>query len=142
MSGIDFARSDLSPGFLRELVLKEEFTFEIPALEIFPKTRGGGHSYLIKDMDVRQGFSNHYPFADQNFGKILDPLQTNGGTFSKIYTVFPRLTALLGLSPPIRLQILISAPVRVGVPTSDKRLLQISLNVDQKDGEPELFLIN
>ena len=25
-------------------------------------------------------------FADQNFGKILDPSQTNGGKFSKIYT--------------------------------------------------------
>ena len=44
-------------------------------------------------MDVSQGFSNHYPFADQNFGNILDPLQTNGGTFSKIYTVFPQFTA-------------------------------------------------
>ena len=42
MSGIDFARSDLSPGLLCELVLKDEFTFQIPALEIFPKTGGGG----------------------------------------------------------------------------------------------------
>ena len=42
MSSIDFARSDLSPGLLCELVLKDEFTFHIPALEIFPKTRGGG----------------------------------------------------------------------------------------------------
>ena len=42
MSGIDFARSDLSPGLLCELVLKDEFTFQIPALEIFPKTREGG----------------------------------------------------------------------------------------------------
>ena len=42
MLGIDFARSDLSPGLLRELVLKDEFTFQIPALEIFQKTRGGG----------------------------------------------------------------------------------------------------
>ena len=41
MSGIDFARSD-SPGLLCELVLKDEFTFQIPALEMFPKTRGGG----------------------------------------------------------------------------------------------------
>ena len=101
MSGIDFARSDLSPGLLCELVLKDEFTFQIPALEIFPKTRGGGHSYVIKDMDdVRQGFSNHYPFPDKNFGKILDPLQTNGGTFSKIYTVFPRFTASARFSTP------------------------------------------
>ena len=42
MSGIDFARSDLSPGLLCELVLKDEFTVQIPALEIFPKTLGGG----------------------------------------------------------------------------------------------------
>ena len=120
MSGIDFARSDLSPGLLCEFVLKDEFTFQIPALKIFPKTRGGGHSYIIEDMDVLQGFSNHYPFADQNFGKILDPLQTNGGTFWKIYTVFPRFTAPAPVSAParfstpppsIRLQILISAPV-------------------------------
>ena len=100
MSGIDFARSDLSPDLLFELVLKDEFTFQIPALEIFPKARGGGHSYIIEDMDVSQGFSNHYPFADQNFGNILDPLQTNGGTFSKIYTVFPRFTAPARFSTP------------------------------------------
>ena len=85
MSGIDLARSDISPCLLCELVLKDEFTFQIPALKIFPKTRGGGHSHIIQDMDVRQRFSNHYPFADQNFGNSLDPLQTNGGTFSKIY---------------------------------------------------------
>ena len=42
MSGIDLARSELSPGQLCELVLKDEFTFQIRALEIFPKTRGGG----------------------------------------------------------------------------------------------------
>ena len=90
MLGIDFTRSDLSPGLLCELVLRDEFPFQIPALEIFPKTRrkgGGGHSYIIENMDMRQGFSNHYPFADQNFGKILDPLQTHGRTFSKIYTL-------------------------------------------------------
>ena len=27
------------------------------------------------------------PFADQNFDQILDPLQTNGGKVSKIYTL-------------------------------------------------------
>ena len=43
-------------------------------------------------------------------------------------------------STPIRLQILISAPVRVSAPPSDKRPFQISLDFDQKDGEPELFL--
>ena len=81
MSGIDFARSDLSSDLFCELVLKDEFTFQIPALRIFPKTRGrGGHSSIIEDIDVRQGFSNH-------------PLQTNGGTFSKIYTVFPLFSA-------------------------------------------------
>ena len=50
------------------------------------------------------------------------------------------LAPLLGLAPPIRLQILISAPVRVSAPPSDKCPLQISLDFDQKDGEPELFL--
>ena len=49
---------------------------------------------------MSQGFSNHYPFADQNFGNILDPLQTNGETFSKIYTVFPRFTAPARFSTP------------------------------------------
>ena len=42
MSGIDFARTDLSPGLLCELVLKDEFIFQVPALAIFPKTGGGG----------------------------------------------------------------------------------------------------
>ena len=50
------------------------------------------------------------------------------------------LAPLLGLAPPIRLQILINAPVRVSTPPSDKHPLQISLDFDQKDGEPELFL--
>ena len=50
------------------------------------------------------------------------------------------LAPLLGLAPPIRLQILISALVRVSAPPSDKRPLQISLDFDQKDGEPEPFL--
>ena len=40
-------------------------------------------------MDVCQGFSNHYPFADQNFGKNLDPLQTNRG---KVYVyIYPKM---------------------------------------------------
>ena len=47
MSGIDFARSDLFPGLLCELVLKDEFTFQIPALEIFPKTGARG-SYPLQ----------------------------------------------------------------------------------------------
>ena len=53
---------------------------------------------------------------------------------------FLALAPLLELAPPIRLQILISAPVRVSAPPSDKRPLQISLDFDQKDGEPELLL--
>ena len=60
-------------------------------------------------------------------------------------TVFPWFSAPARFSappppPPIRLQILISATVRVSAPPSDKRPLQISLDFDQKDGEPELFL--
>ena len=46
----------------------------------------------------------------------------------------------LSLAPPRRLQILISASVRVSAPPSDKRPLQISFDFDQKNGEPELFL--
>ena len=106
MSGIDFARSDLSPGLLCELVLKDEFTFQIPALEIFPKTLegggggGGGHSYIIEDMDVHQRFSNHYPFADQNFGNILDPFRQMVEHFRKHIPYFLGLPPLLGLAPP------------------------------------------
>ena len=122
MSGIDFARSDLSPGLLCELVLKDEFTFQIPALEISTKTRGGGGALL---------YNRGYGCASGIFRPL--PLSRQ---MAEIYTVFPRLSA------PIRLQILISALVRVSAPPSDKRLLQISLDFDQKDGEPELFLIN
>ena len=117
MWGIDFARSDLSPGLLCELVLKDEFTFQIPALEVFPKTRGWGHSYIIEDMDVRQGFSNHYSFADQNFGKVWTLGRQMVEHFRKYMSYFLglppllELAPLLGLAPPIRLQILISAPV-------------------------------
>ena len=101
MSGIEFARSDLSPGLLCELVLKDEFTFQIPALEIFPKTRGGGgHSYIIEDMDVHQGFSNYYPFADQNFGNILDPFRQMVEHFRKYIPYFLGLPPLLGFAPP------------------------------------------
>ena len=55
-------------------------------------------------------------------------------------TVFPRFSAPARFSAPVRLQVLISAPVRVSAHPSDKRPLQISLDFDQKDGEPELFL--
>ena len=50
------------------------------------------------------------------------------------------LALLLGLAPPIRLQTLISTPVRVSAPPSDKHPLQISLDFNHKDGKPELFL--
>ena len=123
MSSIDFATSDSSPGLLCELVLKDEFTFEIPALEIFPKNSGGGgHSYIIEDMDVRQGFSNHYPFADGNFGKIIVLCRQMAEHFRKYIPYFLDLVSLLelapllGLAPPIRLQILTSGPVRVSAP--------------------------
>ena len=59
---------------------------------------------------------------------------------NRIPNVIPGLPYFLGLASYIRLQILISAPVRVSAPPSDKRPLQISLNFDQKDGEPELIL--
>ena len=71
MSGIDFARSDLSPGLLCELVLKDEFTFQIPALEILTKTRGG-HSYIIEDMVCVRDF------------QTITPWQTNGGNIYRI----------------------------------------------------------
>ena len=99
MSGIDFARSDSSPGLLCELVLKDEFTFKISALKIFPKTRGGGHSYIIEDMDVRQGFSNHYPFADENFGKIMVLCRQMAEHFRKYIPYFLDLVSLLVLAP-------------------------------------------
>ena len=47
---------------------------------------GGGHSYIMDSMDV-SGTFKPLPFADQNFDQILDPLQKNGGKFSKIYTL-------------------------------------------------------
>ena len=61
-------------------------------------------------------------------------------TFYLAYRISSVLAPLLGLAPPIRLQILISVRVRVSSPPSYNRLLQISLDFDQKDGEPELFL--
>ena len=98
-SGIDFARSDLSPGLLCELVLKDELTFHVvfkdeltfhvvfkdeltfhvPALEIFPKTRAT--LLYNRGYGFASGIFKPLSFADQNFGKILDPLQTNGEKF-------------------------------------------------------------
>ena len=153
MSGIDFARSDLSPGLLCELVVslcwKTSLLFKYQLLKYSQKL-GGGALLYNRGYGCESGIFKPLPLCRPKFRQHLDPLQTNGGTFSKIYTVFPRFTAPARFSipppppppPPIRLQLLISARVWVSVPPSDKRLLQISLNVDQKDGEPELFLIN
>ena len=44
---------------------------------------------------------------------------------------FLGLAPLLGLAPPIRLQILISVPARVSSPPSDKCPLEISFDFDQ-----------
>ena len=90
MSGIDFAGSDISPGLNCELVLKDEFTFQIPALEIFPKTRGGGALLYNRGYGCASGIFRSLPFADQNFAKILDPLQTKWlNIFENIYPKMP-----------------------------------------------------
>ena len=68
MSGIDFARSDLSPGLLRELVLKDSLLFKYLLLKYSQKP--GGYSYIIEDMDVRQGFSNPYPLQTKISAKF------------------------------------------------------------------------
>ena len=87
MSGIDFARSDLSPDLLCELVLKDEFTFQIGTCSRnIPKNPRGALLYN-RGYGCASGIFKPLPFADQNFGKILDPLQTNGGKVSKIYTL-------------------------------------------------------
>ena len=56
-------------------------------LPIINEVDPGVHSYIIEDMDVRPGLSNPYPLQTKISGKILDPLQPNGGKFSKIYTL-------------------------------------------------------
>ena len=68
----------LTPGLLCELVLKDEFTFQIPALEIFPKTQGGllyNRGYgcaseifkLLPSADKwRKIFENIYPKMPEN----------------------------------------------------------------------------
>ena len=54
----------LTPGLLCELVLKDEFTFQIPALEIFPKTwGGGGQSYIISQLKKRTRNMSGIDFA-------------------------------------------------------------------------------
>ena len=78
MSGIDFARSDLSPGLLCEVVLKDEFTFQIPALEILTKTRRGGALLYNRGYGCASGIFKPLPLCRQ---------------MVEIYTVFPRFSA-------------------------------------------------
>ena len=64
----------------------------------------------------------------------------------KLNTVFPRFSAPARVSAPARFSAphktsnFDKRPVRVSALPSDKRPFQISLDFDQKDGEPELFL--
>ena len=46
---------------------------------LFAANQEGGNSYIFEDMKVCQALSypGFIPFADQNLGKILDPLQIN-----------------------------------------------------------------
>ena len=81
MSGIDFARSDFSPGLLCELMLKDEFNFKYLLLKY--STKPGGTLLYNRGCGCASGMFKPLPFADENFGKILDPLQTNGGNFRK-----------------------------------------------------------
>ena len=83
MSGIDFARSDLPPGLLCELVLKDEFTVQIPALEILTKTRGGGALLYNQGYGCASGIFKPLPLCRQ---------------MVEIYTVFPRLSASVQFS--------------------------------------------
>ena len=55
---------------------------EIPS----PSSRGGGGLLYNPGYGCASGTFKPLPFADQYFGKILDPLQTNRRKFSKIYT--------------------------------------------------------
>ena len=50
---------------------------------------GGGGGTLLYDRGYgyASGTFKPLPFADQNFGKILNPLQPNGGKCSKICTL-------------------------------------------------------
>ena len=66
MSGIDFG-SDMSPGLLCELVLKEEFTFQIPTLEIFPKTGGGGALPYYRGYGCASGIFKPLPLISAKF---------------------------------------------------------------------------
>ena len=53
-----------------------------------PSSRGWGGALLYnRGYGCVSGTFKPLPFADQIFGKILDPLQTNGRKLSKIYTL-------------------------------------------------------
>ena len=104
MSGIDFARSYLSLGLLCELVLKDEFTFQISASEIFPKTWGGGHSYIIEDMELRiwmcvRDFQTITPLQTKILAKFWTLCRQMVEHFRKYIPYFPGLPPLLELAP-------------------------------------------
>ena len=88
MSGIDFSRSDSSPVLLCELVFKNEFTFQIPALEIFPKTRGGGAFLYNRGYGCASRIFKPLPLCRpkfrQNFGPFADKWQN---IFENIYRI-------------------------------------------------------
>ena len=91
MSGIDFARFDLPPGLLCELVLKDEFTFQILTLEIFPKTRGGEGALLYNQRyGCASGIFKPLPLCRpkfrQNFGPFADKWRK---LFENIYPKMP-----------------------------------------------------
>ena len=57
----------------------------LPLFENGKKSRGGGALIYNGGYGCVAGTFKPLPFADQNFGKILDPLQTNERKFSKIF---------------------------------------------------------
>ena len=60
-----------------------KFMMEIPS----PSSRGEGALLYNRGYGCASGTFKPLPFADQHFGKILEPLQTNGRKCSKIYTL-------------------------------------------------------
>ena len=105
MSGIDFARSDLSPGLLCELVLKDEFTFQRPTLEIFPKTRGGALLYNRR-YGCASGIFKPLPLCRQKF-------RQNFGLFTdKWWNIFQNIYRISSVYSPAR----VSAPARFSTP--------------------------
>ena len=59
---------------------------------------------------------------------------------SNTLTVFPRFSAPARFNAPHKTSDFDKHPCSSQRPSPDKRPLQISLDFDQKDGEPELFL--